>query len=292
MNSPHIPIVSIVIVNYNTGNYLKDCIRSFGENINKHETIIIDNNSSDDSLSKIKDLNSHITIIKDNENNGFAKANNKAARVTHGDFLLFLNPDTEITSGSIDLLCKRLKSDNAIGIVGPQLLNTDGTKQESWGSLPQGIDIPYQKMRYFPTVGYIKGAALMIRRELFDTLRGFDEEFFMYSEERDLAVRCWQSGYSVEAVSEATIYHHAEKSSPSYSIPGHIQLHTSQLLFIKKHLRFPFNIFQHMRLACKTFLFYLHALAGCPGYRLASDDKIKRKKLFHELSRFHLKHII
>ena len=137
--------LTIIIVNWNVRNLLSDCIRSLQELINgiEYEIIVVDNHSSDNSVEMLQCDYPAVKIIANKKNVGFSKANNQAFEVSTGDFILLLNPDATIADNSINKMLWLLKKDDHVGVVGPKLLNSDGSIQ-NWDSsrLPNSSHLP------------------------------------------------------------------------------------------------------------------------------------------------------
>lgn len=221
--------ISIIIVNWNTKEFLKDCLDSIPEacSDNQYEVIIADNASSDDSSGFIKGRYTGIKLIENRENIGFAKACNQAAKMAVGRYLFFLNPDTILQKDSISKLLKFIENESRAGIAGPQLLKKNGGIENSVRKFPLMKDalvrdtildkiIPqFKKPRLAQTlplqkasaVDQVSGAALLIRGELWKKLDGMDERFFMFYEEVDLCRRIKEMGFSVFYLPAAKIIH-------------------------------------------------------------------------------------
>lgn len=230
--------VSIIIVNYNSGNLIIDCVNSIYEKTKEtsFEIIIVDNYSKDDSVRKLNDsLGKKVSIILSNENLGFGKANNLGAKHAKGEYLFLLNPDTVLINDAISILVKYLKQHNDTGIAGGNLFTLD--KKPTPSFCIQFDDLMLEKERakwsYLISskisqkrnsnknnkidefnytnspqkVAYIFGADIMIKKSLFDEIGGFDPDFFMYAEEEEMSWRITQKGYSIYSVPQAEIIH-------------------------------------------------------------------------------------
>lgn len=225
--------ISVIIVNWNAGSLLRDCISSIG--LAKHdgfalsEVVVVDNASTDDSLNGIDQLKVPVTIIRNRENRGFAAACNQAAAVTSCDYLLFLNPDTLLYQNSLSLPISFMEREenSMIGICGVNLIDKHGISSTSCARFPSvrtyfgqatGLSklfpnaFPTHLMNAFefkgtPVIDQIIGAFFMIRGELFRTLKGFDERFFVYFEEVDLSLRAKKLGYSSYLLTQAIAFH-------------------------------------------------------------------------------------
>ncbi len=197
MDTKNRPEISIIIVNYNSGKYLYETIRSIYNSPPSppFEIIVVDNNSSDSSLNKVIEEFPGIRLIELERNSGFACANNIGAENAVGEFFLFLNNDTEVKSDSIDALLSEIKNNPAYGIVSPLLLYDDGSPQLNYGNDPGIISEFFTKYfsKFFfrlrtkfrietfeKNADWISGACFIISSELYRKLEGFDENFFLY----------------------------------------------------------------------------------------------------------------
>jgi N-acetylglucosaminyl-diphospho-decaprenol L-rhamnosyltransferase len=249
--------LSIVIVSYNTAELLQNCLRSIAQHTKiPHEVIVVDNNSTDGSAALVEEEFPAVTIFRNETNLGFSKASNLGAHSSHGDHILFLNPDMEVKPGTIDVLVSWLETHDQAGIVGPRLVFPDGQFQLSAGSLP-GLwqewkdhrlyrrmrtgdrkfhESVASRFREVQPVGWVTGACLLIRRSLFDALGGFDEKLFMYFEDKDLCKRAASMGAEVVFCPEAEAVHHLSRSSLSDRASLRRVYQTSHREYYKKHL--------------------------------------------------------
>ena len=180
MNSPK---VSVIIINYNGKNLLEKCLESlFKVTYDNFEVILVDNNSSDETINFITKNYPSIILIKLDSNKGFAEPNNIASKVAKGNFLLFLNNDTIVTPNFISELVNVLTHDLKIAICQSLLLKPDG-KIDSSGDFIDTIGISYnskQQIKEIREISSARGASMIIRKEIFEQLHGFDENFFCF----------------------------------------------------------------------------------------------------------------
>lgn len=231
--------VSIVIVNWNSVDFVRQCLRSLQRNSPalSYEVIVVDSGSFDGCGEMLKREFPSARFFQSHENVGFAKANNLGARHSRGRLLLFLNPDTEIIGDALDKMAAALNRSADAGLAGARLLNSDGSLQTSciqsfptilnqlldseWlrRAFPRsrlwGMSALYQQSPLPARVEIVSGACLLIKRYVYQQLHGFDENFFMYSEDLDLCRRTTQSGYDCIYVPEASVVHHGGGSSNS-----------------------------------------------------------------------------
>ncbi len=244
--------LSIVIVSWNVQGYLRRCLDSLRADLSQnpdHEVIVVDNDSTDGSIAMLEHDFPEVTLIRNQENVGFARANNQALKLSRGQFVLLLNPDTEVQEGSIRALISFLESHPQVGIVGPKLLNPDGTPQGSGVNLPSlsGSLLGYFRIKKEVTGTYhihadhpvavkaLVGACLLVRREVLEQVGGFDEDYFMYVEEIDWCYRVGQAGWLIYYVPSAVICHHGGQSTARVTAKMYVALRKSRILFALKH---------------------------------------------------------
>ena len=256
--------VSVIMVSYNTYAMTHEAIASCfsATPALQIEVIVVDNNSPDESASRLKKAfgDEHpLTIIKNEDNKGFAAANNQGAALAAGRFLFFLNPDTIVHDRAINRLVDFLSTHNEAGAAGPRVLNTDGTDQVSiarfatvWTILQHHLPISALFKRKPATrdllpdatkvVDVIKGCAIMIGKDVFSKIGGWDESYFMYSEETELCLALTRAGYKNYFVNEAVITHHGGQSSMSYYAEQQVVQQQSALQYLRRHYSMPVRI--------------------------------------------------
>lgn len=250
--------LSIIVVNYNGGEVLKNCLDSVIRETKQvnYELFVVDNNSTDGSVDEIRRLFPNTILMENGENLGFAKANNQAIKRSTGKYILLLNPDTVVLSGAIDKLKKFIERKLDAGAVCGKAFNADGTIQYTLGRFPtiaNQIGDAISIHRFFPRLSFFQdrlrddiyyqserqvdwgiGAFLMLRREAIDQVGVLDEQFFMYAEERDLCFRLWQGGWAIYFDPMAEIIHFGQ----SRTVPElFAELKKSRIMFISKHYR-------------------------------------------------------
>jgi GT2 family glycosyltransferase len=209
------PHISIIIINYNGLDYLEECLKSLKKtDYDNFEIILVDNNSIDNSKKFVKSNYPEITLIELDDNYGFAKPNNIAAKKAKGDLLLFLNNDTKVEPNFISELVKVLESDSSIAICQSLLLTPSG-KVDSSGDFIDSIGIPYSSHKRVENVSEIfsaKAASMLIRKSIFEVLEGFDEKFFVSFEDVDLGWRVRILGYKIVIVPSSIVHHYGGKT--------------------------------------------------------------------------------
>jgi GT2 family glycosyltransferase len=231
------PDLSIIVVNWNSAEFVRRCVGSIREHTTglTYEILVIDNASFDGCDLILKKCAPDATYIQSSENLGFARANNRAFRASRSSNLLFLNPDTEIVGPAVYRLYCALQQLPLTGAVGAKLLNDDRSLQTSCiQSFPtilnQALDSEYFRRRWpaSPLWGTkpfllddgkaaeaeaISGACLMIKRDIFERVGGFSEDYFMYAEDIDLCYKVRKAGYKNYYVPEAELIHFGGSSS-------------------------------------------------------------------------------
>lgn len=217
-----VPSISVIIISYNSENFIEKCLSSLLKNLPlKSEVIVLDNASSDSTVEKLTKFIPQIKLIKSSKNLGFATGCNKATQEAKGEYLFFLNPDTEINTPVLEELVEFYGSHPNAGIVAPKLIMPDGKTQPSakklptiWGAFKEYIlGIKNSYSQYVPegdnpqAVEMVYGAAILIKKDLFERLKGFDEKFFLYYEDADLCKRVAEIGKKVYYCPQVSVTH-------------------------------------------------------------------------------------
>lgn len=262
---------SLIILTYNSSSYIEDLLSELTKiykkqlNEGRLEIIVADNDSKDDTEKKIKNFE-NASFIQNGENAGYAKGNNLASKKAKGEILIFLNPDTKIVAGDIFEMLS-VFTDERVGVVGGKILSS-GRKQElscgktySWFNcllLSLGLEESFG-VRFAPEktqdVDFVAGTFLAIRKDLFESLKGFDEHYFMYVEDADLCFRVKREGRRVVFSPEATIQHVGQGSSNrAFAI---VNIYKGLLYFQKKHMgKISYNIVKFL-LSLKAIILVL-----------------------------------
>jgi GT2 family glycosyltransferase len=251
--------VSVIVVNWNAKRLLLECIRSILERNDGflRDLIVVDNGSVDGSGEAVQSVSPLVRVIENKENLGFARANNLGVAHSSGEYLFFVNSDVVVSAGCIKELATYLEVNPSVAIVGPRLLNPDGSLQPSckrrptlWRSLCLSIGLhgmfPRNKylcgedMHYFAHDETIEaetlvGAFLGVRKAALDDVGLFDERFFFYGEEVDLCMRAKAAGWRVVFHPNAEATHLGGGSSSSDPERFLLQMHKSRYLFWRKH---------------------------------------------------------
>ncbi|MBS1054773.1 glycosyltransferase [Gluconobacter kondonii] len=217
----HKPIVSVIIPAYGQDSVTYRCLKSFVDHLPDvpFEIILADDAYSyDDYEPRLPEIVSGVRHIRHQNNLGFLESCNAAARLAVGEYIFFLNNDTEILKNSLDALVGLLDRDPSVGMTGSKLVYPDGSLQEAGGIIwsdasgwnwGRNGDPLQPEFNYTREVDYISGAAIMIRRSLFEALEGFDPHFSpAYYEDTDLAFRVRNAGFKVVYAPRSVVIHH------------------------------------------------------------------------------------
>jgi len=255
-------------VNFQSRHYLERCLFSISENLPvgiEAEVLIVNNDEEPlvEIADELKDKLS-LQVFEVRKNVGFGRAHNIGFKGSRGDFVLFLNPDTQILPGALQVLLTVLEKDQGVGIAGSLLVDAAGKLQpdcfgtrrtplstisrkiSEWGGQPTGSD-----GEIFET-DWISGGAMLIRRDVFEKMGGFDEKFFMYFEDVDLCLRAKEQGVKIAVNPKARIFHESGKSFESEREKKK-HYYASQDYYTRKHfgrtaaglvklLRFPYYV--------------------------------------------------
>jgi hypothetical protein len=247
--------LSVVIVSYNTRELLRMCLTSVLR-AGAAEVIVVDNASSDDSAQMVQVDFPQVRLIASTQNLGFVRANNLALRECRGDYLLLLNPDTEVRDGALQALQGFLDNHPRAGAVGPRLMYGDGALQHAAFMFPTLLQTYFD---FFPRparllqstlngrypqnaysgrpfqVDFVLGACLMIRRTALDQIGLLDERYFMYCEEMDWCKRLGQAGWGVWCEPQATVVHREAQSSQQTKWSSYVEKWRSRFIFYERY---------------------------------------------------------
>jgi GT2 family glycosyltransferase len=248
--------VAIVIVAYNSSDSLEHCLESLSRYVGvPFETTVVDNASTDDSVSVAREHALPVRVIENGANLGFARACNQGAEGTTASHVLFLNPDAEVTAGAVEVLAATLDASPDVGAVGPLIRYADGAVQVSTGPdltptselrqrrLVRGVRhrepraVLEASLRHSAEhdPDWVSGACLMVRREALEAVGGFDESFFLYEEDADLCRRLREAGWRVRFTPAAQARHRLGQSMRQAPERARLEYHRSHLLYYQRH---------------------------------------------------------
>jgi len=238
-------MVSIIILSYNTENLLEKCLTSIYEKVKdlSFEIIVVDNASSDNSVTMIQKKFSKVQLIQSPDNLGFAKGVNLGARRARGEYLLLLNSDIEVISTELKDLFTYLQNNEDVAVIGGKLDNADGSTSRSYGSfyelkeVARMLFVKESKVEGISSqrpveVDWVSGGFMAIKKKIFDELKGLDPKFFMYIEDMEFCYRVNKKGLKVLYNPNIDIKHVGQGSSNrAFAI---INIYKGILYFYKK----------------------------------------------------------
>lgn len=243
--------MDVVIVNFNAREHLRACLASV-EREAPSETVVVDSSSTDGSAAMVAAEYGWARLVRC-PNRGYGAAANRGIAETSADYVLLLNSDTVLHPGTVSALSAYLDAHPAVGVAGPRLVNPDGSLQPScYPFLPPlealkartFFNVPWDPTsgvaRLWPhdrarSVPWVKGAALAIRRSAFAGVGGFDESYFMYFEELDLAQRLQAANWKIDFTPSATVVHEGGASTLQQHAAMTVELFASLLRFYGRH---------------------------------------------------------
>ena len=243
--------VGAVVVNYNAGDYLVECVRSLRAD-GVVDIVVADNSSSDGSDRAVAANDSNVVVLPTGANLGFGAAANRGVAACPGDYVLLLNPDTLVEPGTVKVLADALDRDSDLALVGPRIENLDGSLYPSARTFPSladamghaflGLVNPSNRFtrRYrmldwdhavAREVDWVAGTCMLLRRSAFEAVGGFDERYFMYVEDVDLCWRLWRAGRRVAYEPAGRVVHTIGLSSEQTPYRMIAEHHRSLLRF-------------------------------------------------------------
>ena len=258
------PEIAAIIVNYNAGAELERALRSIADDLADHawEGVVVDNASIDGSGAAVDAFAANVRLARNGTNVGFARAVNQGLAATSAPHVLIMNPDCRLVAGAAGTLRAILDAHPQCAIVGPRILNPDGSMQGSARGDPDMLTGLFGRTtllrKVFPLlpiakrnivvdaalrggeesviVDWLSGACMLARREALDAVEGFDERFFLYWEDADLCRRLRARGYHVRYVPGATAIHRVGQSSRTARAPAIRAFHESAYLYYSRHV--------------------------------------------------------
>jgi len=251
-------LLSLIIVSWNVQKDLRACLDSLRASAETpHEIIVVDNASHDGTMPMLQEEFPQVRLLANPDNRGFAAANNQGLAVATGQFLLLLNPDTLVPAGGLGTLLAFAQSHPEAGVIGPRLLNADGSLQHSCRRFPTVWAALFRHTflgRCFPNahwmreylmsdwvhdepreVDWVSGACLLIRREAFAQVGGLDESFYWGSEDVDYCYRMHRAGWKVLYTPQPAVTHLIGRSTDQVLVPTIIRTHRSMQRLYTKH---------------------------------------------------------
>jgi GT2 family glycosyltransferase len=253
--------LSIIIVNYNVRYFLEQCLHAVYRSVCnfEYDIFVVDNNSSDDSLSMLNDKFLKVKVIANKENVGFSKANNQAIKISNAEYVLLLNPDTIIQEDTLQKCIDKMAEDIAIAGLGVKMVDGAGDfLPESKRGFPSplaafakmsGLSKMFPKSKTFGQyhltyldnnknheIEVLSGAFMLLRKPVLDKIGLLDEDYFMYGEDIDLSYRIIKAGYKNYYLADTSIIHFKGESTKKGSLNYIKVFYNAMIIFANKHV--------------------------------------------------------
>jgi hypothetical protein len=260
-------VLDIVIVNYRSTDHLLHCLGSVYNSLQGLPAhIFVQDNASEDGVDRVVSMFPEVRLSKNDRNLGFARAVNNGLRQGSGPYILLLNPDSLVGDGLFEATLKYMQKNPQVGILGPKILNADGSTQGSARSFPDAFTGLFGRSsvlsRLFPRnplsrrymlttasdgitpmhVDWVSGACMVVRRKAFEAVGPMDERFFMYWEDADWCRRMWRKGWKVVYFPASKVIHYAGRSSSEKPVRSAYEFHKSSFKLFNKHARFTYRL--------------------------------------------------
>ncbi len=289
------PPISVIVVTYNSAATIGACLRplvSAPAAGGSAEIIVIDNCSTDGTAGIVRADFPQVRCITSEFNKGFAAAVNSGASLASGEYLFILNPDTQVDGTFIGRMIAELSADRSIVLAGCRWVGPDGAPQPSAWRLPDLLTIAAESFLPYTlstrilrcdrggvlTSGFVSGGCFLVRSELFRSLRGFDERYFMYYEDADFCLRARAAGYPPRFFGDLHVVHHGRASFGGNLAGFFVRYYGSKLVYCERN-------FGAGRAAIARALILSGIALRIPAYRLAGI--VTGRKEFMELAEAH-----
>jgi GT2 family glycosyltransferase len=299
-------MLDIVVVNYNSTDYLLGCLKSIYDSMNGiPANVLVQDNGSEDNVDRVHQEFPRVSLSKSSNNMGFAKAVNNGLEQGAAPYVVIINPDTVVLDGCLHEVLVYLEKNPDVGIVGPKILNVGGTVQGSARAFPTPLTGLFGRntifTKLFPNniitrmnvltkrctngkpieVDWVSGACMVLRREAINDVGLMDPRFFLYWEDADWCRRMWESGWKVVYYPKPAIIHYQGASSSKTPVRSLVEFHKNCYKFFNKYNR-PYlmfiNPFVAATLACRLVL---SVLIQKIGPRLKKLLSLKSGKELH-----------
>jgi GT2 family glycosyltransferase len=281
--------ISVIIVSYNTSALTLACLASVQSAAGEKEIFVVDNASTDGSAAAVREKFPSVTLIANTANRGFGAANNQALSISRGRYVVFLNPDTVVRPDAFVRAVSYMEGHPDVGLAGARILNPDGSPQESISWRYPGQKFAKGETADLPgKIACVLGAFMIVRRPLIDELGGFDEDFFLYGEDEDLAWRIREKGFSIGYIEDADVLHwggQSETQTPPAAVFE--KKLRAEYLFYAKHYTAG-TIARIRRAQRRKAIYRLVTLALAAPFarnRSARDNKVRCYRIVWEMTR-------
>jgi GT2 family glycosyltransferase/glycosyltransferase involved in cell wall biosynthesis len=293
-------MIDIIVVNYNSTDYLLKCLQTIFDDLGGlSANVFVQDNGSKDGADRIKSLYPQVIFKKNKCNLGFSRAVNQALKQSSAPYIFILNPDTFIEKGFFDSAITYMEDHSDVGVIGPKVLNPDGSIQGSARSFPTpltsifGRQSPLTKL--FPNnritvsnilttksdgktpmeVDWVSGACMVVRRKAINEVGLLDERFFMYWEDADWCRRMWEKRWKVIYFPQALIIHLVGASSITRPIRSIYHFHISCYRLYEKYIHWPLSISKPFAFLGLAGRFYIASIFHMVNYRISQHHRLK-----------------
>ncbi len=245
-----LPSLSVIIINYNTADLISTCLQSVLKQKDQAQSIVVvDNNSIDNSVSILKQYRSDIELIVNPDNVGFGVANNIAVASIDSELLFFLNPDTVLHDHCLEQIRCFMVREKDTGLAGVRIFDKDGSNHDSFEYSYPGSNYADGVHDNLPgKIAWVLGAGMVVRKDVFEKIKGFDDDFFLYGEDIDISLRVRKNGWNLGFIAKADITHLEGQSERFNESNIVLEKKTkAELLFFKKH--YPVKIINKIKRA-------------------------------------------
>ncbi|HVO85373.1 MAG TPA: glycosyltransferase family 2 protein [Syntrophobacteria bacterium] len=265
--------IDIVIVNYNSTDYVLECLASiYGVLGGMQAQVFVEDNGSGDSVERVLARFPEVRLSRNRSNMGFAMAVNKGLKHGTAPYIIVLNPDSRVGAGFVEGVLGYMDDNPGVGILGPKILNADGSTQGSARSFPHPLTALFGRAsllsKWFPNnsmtrrnvrtsesngiipmeVDWVSGACMVVRRQAVSEVGPLDERFFLYWEDADWCRRMWQAGWKVVYFPQASVVHHVGGSSGSARSRSLVEFHRSAYRLFAKYAKGPERLLKPLAL--------------------------------------------
>ena len=299
--------ISIIIVNWNTKELLRNCLNFVYATVHdiSFEVIVVDNASHDGSVDMLREEFPQVTVIENTVNRGFGAANNQGFGIMKGRYALLLNTDTVLTEKAVRVLFSFMETRQDAAMTCGQLLNKDGSKQNSIANFPTLLTLlanisllEYMFPGRYPSKRYVHkepievdsgiGACLLVRKNAIDEVGMFDERYFFFFEETDWALQMRSAGWKIYHVPSACIYH-LQGQSIGENVRSRIEFYRSRYQFFQKWKSRPHNVLVFLAVVLRLIVNWLSTSITCV-LTLRMNKNIRNKwGIYSQLILWHLK---
>jgi GT2 family glycosyltransferase/glycogen synthase len=293
-------LIDIIIVNYNSTDYLLKCLQSIFDDLSGlSANVFVQDNGSKDGVDRVTRRFPRVVLNKNKKNVGYSKAINQILKQSNSPFIVLLNPDTCVEKGFFDTVLDYINTHPKVGVIGPKILNPDGSVQGSARSFPTPITSIFGRKspltRLFPNnpittsnilttksdgktpmeVDWVSGACMLVRRKCIEEAGLLDERFFMYWEDADWCRQMREKGWKVVYFPVSSVFHVVGISSSTRPIRSIYHFHKSCYLLYDKYIHWPLSISKPFAFLGLALRFYVVSFLHLVNFQISHHQKLK-----------------